>query len=117
MQVPPPQAVENAGTASEVVVKVEFADVTKSTWNLDRLSELVPKFANTLGAPDGGSAVDPRAPVAPSRSLGRRLATAVLRLKHCAVAFALPASIAARSNAQAAAPLKLTPFWNRLNDM
>src|SRR5438067_5725411 len=109
MQVPPLHAVVNAGTATEVEASVEFAEFAKSTWNVQRLSVLVPKLAKTLGAPIGGARLEPDAPVAPSRSDGSRLATPLLRLKHWPTA-GLPASIAARSNAQAAAPLNETPW-------
>src|SRR5438105_11323884 len=109
MHVPPLHARVNAGTVTELETSVEFAEFAKSTWNFQRLSALVPKFAKTFGAPDGGAAVEPDAPVAPSRSDGSRLATQVFRLKHWPVA-APPASIAARSNAHAAAPLNETPW-------
>src|SRR5438046_232241 len=109
MQVPPLHAVVNAGTVTELEASVVFPEFAKSTWNFHRLSAFVAKFAKTLGAPDGGARVEPDAPVAPSRSDGSRLATPVLRLKHWAVA-ELPASLAVRSKAQAAAPLNETPW-------
>ena len=109
MQAPPLHALVNAGTARALEASVEFAEVAQSTWNFQRLSAFAPKFAKTFGAPAGGPRVEPDAPMAPSRSDGRRLATPLLRLKHWPVA-AVPASMAARSNAQAAAPLKLTPL-------
>src|SRR2546421_12018808 len=116
MQVPPLQAVEKDGTATELPANVEFAEFAKSTWNFQRLSELVPKFAKTFGAPAGGASVDPVAAVAPSRSDGSRPPKLLERLKHWPVA-AAPASIAARSNAQAAAPLNETPLRKRLKVM
>src|SRR6266496_5963849 len=91
-------------------VNVLLAGVTKSTWNVQRLSELVPKLSRKFGVPAGGAEVVPTAPLAPSRSEGRREAKLGLNWKHTCVA-AAPASIALRLKAQALAP------WNTLVNM
>jgi hypothetical protein len=45
MHDPPPHASVNAATESVVgPLNVEFDGVAKFTWNLNRFSELVPKF-------------------------------------------------------------------------
>ncbi len=70
-------------------VSVAFAGVAKSAWNLHALSELLPKFSITFGAPAAGS-------VEPSMSEGRTPPKALVSWKHSCVAGA-PASMAVRS--------------------
>src|SRR5438046_7877967 len=106
---PPPHAAANAATGMFIgPVKVEFPGLWKSTWNLQKFSELRPKFKRKFGLPAGGEMV-------PSRSDGRRPPKDELSWKHTWVA-APPASIALRSYAQALLPAKLLPL-NMLNVM
>src|SRR3954469_11769281 len=78
-------------------VNVLRVGVAKSTWNLNRLSELVVAMPmKKFGDPAGGA-------VAPSRSEGRRLATLEGCWKQTWVAGA-PASMAVRLYAHASAP-------------
>src|SRR4029453_13243384 len=86
-------------------VNVLFAGTTKSTWNLKRF-KVVEVFSSMwkLGEPWGGG-------VGPSRSEGRKNASAVERWKQTAVADC-PASIRVRSMAQVLAPMKKLPFGN-----
>src|ERR1041384_7344981 len=100
MQVPPLQAGVNAAT--EMLVgppKVELAGVPKSTWNFQRFRELLPKFTKKFGDPVGGS-------VLPSGAEGSTPPNAEDSWKQTCVA-AAPASIAARSYAQALDPAKV----------
>src|SRR5215813_12029403 len=83
-------------------VNVELAGVAKSTWNLNRRSELVAKSRKNAGSPAVGCMV-------PSMSEGSRLSIAVLCWKQIMVA-AVPASIAERLAAQASAPRNVVPI-------
>jgi hypothetical protein len=99
MHVPPLQASVNAATPIDVgPTNVAFAGVTKSGWNFQVASVVLvaPIPTSRFGSPIGGGVV-------PSRSAGRRPPNAVLVMKHSCDADA-PASIAARSIAQACAP-------------
>src|SRR5205814_473583 len=103
MQAPPLHSGVKAATVSVVgPVKLEFAGVAKSTWNLKRRSELVAKSRKTAGSPAVGWIV-------PSISEGSRLSMALLCWKQIMVA-ALPASMALRLAAQASAPRKAVPL-------
>src|SRR5262249_1827993 len=101
MHVPPPRhASVNPVTGITVgPVNVLLAGVAKSTWNLNRLSELVVAMSTKKFRDPAGGAV------LPSRSEGRRLATLDACWKQTWVA-AAPASMAVRSYAHASAP------WN-----
>src|SRR6516225_3230089 len=80
-------------------VKVELAGLLKSTWNRKKFrSDASATPTIKLGDPTGGD-------VFPSRSDGSRLETLGGSWKQMIVA-AFPASIFARSSAQAIAPLK-----------
>src|ERR1035437_9026064 len=105
IQVPPPeQAALNAATGMFVgPVKVVLAEVAKSTWNFQRLSEFDPKFMKKSGELAGGAVV-------PSRSDGSRLANEVLSWTHCCVAVGSPARIFVRSRAHALAPANEFPL-------
>lgn len=94
-----------------------MAGVPKSTWNLQRLRELLPKLRKKSGDPPGGSSVLPLAEVPPSKSEGSRLPTLELCWKQTVVAVK-PASIALRSKAQASAPTNgPVRLVNMLKDM
>src|SRR6266478_6115969 len=110
MHVTPPQASLKELTGIEVgPVKAEFDGVAKSAWNLNRPSALAPESSiKKLGSPEGGG-------VLPFRSEGRRLATLEFSWKQMAVP-ALPASMFARSKAQACAPTKAPPLGKVLVD-
>src|SRR5208282_20068 len=104
-QSPPPHKGLKAATGIKVgPVKVEFAGLTKSTWNA---------YMSRLALPSGSSVmkklgVSEAGGVAPSRSEGNSEEMLELCWKHCMVAV-LPASMLLRSAAQALAPTKELP--------
>ena len=92
MQVPPPQAWLKALTARLVgPVRVLFAGVVQSTWNLKyaRLFAVLERPTSKFGSPAGGC-------VPPSSEPGSTVCSPlVYPMKHCCVALA-PETIAAR---------------------